>query len=226
MMIYLDGSATSYPKPAAVARAAAVAIQRYGFNSGRGGYSASMAAAEKIYSVREKLAAMFGFQPQNVAFTKNCTEALNIAIRGSVQKGAHIIISSLEHNSVYRTVHSLKQSGTADYDVAAFDYDKETCVNNFKSLIKPETLLIVCTAASNVFGCTLPVAEIGALARAHGIRFVVDGAQTAGVIPINALSDNIDILCCAGHKSLMGYVRRNGKQLFVCRYARFSARRS
>ena len=204
MMIYLDGSATSYPKPASVANAAANAVRRYGFNSGRGGYAASIKAAEMVYSVREKLGAMFGFPAQNIAFTKNCTEALNIAIRGSAVNGGHIIISSLEHNSVYRTVHRLKQEGICDYNIAAFDYDIDTCVSNFKSLIQPNTNMIVCTAASNVFGCVLPISKIGALARENGIRFIADAAQTAGVLPINSMSDNIDILCCAGHKSLMG----------------------
>ncbi len=203
-MIYLDGSATSYPKPAVVVSAAANAVRRYGFNSGRGGYAASMNAAEKIFSVREKIGAMFGFEPQNIAFTKNCTEALNIAIRSSITAGSHIIISSLEHNSVYRVVHRLMLEGVAEYDIAAFDYDPEICVNNFRALIKPNTKMLVCTAASNAFGCVLPITELGALARSKGISFIVDAAQTAGVMPINAARDNIDILCSAGHKSLMG----------------------
>ena len=203
-MIYFDNSATSYPKPWNVKQKIYEAMHLYSFNSGRGGYKASLRAAEKIYSVREKIADMFCCDAENVAFTKNCTEALNIAIKGSVKKGSHIVISSLEHNSVSRVIYKLFNDGIIDYSIAPFSFDKNETVKNFESAITPETALVVCTAASNAFGCLMPVREIGALCRKRNIRFVVDAAQSAGIYPINMVKDNIDILCAPGHKSLMG----------------------
>ena len=203
-MIYFDNSATTYPKPASVLRQAIDALKRYSFNSGRGGYKASLDAAEKIYSVRAEIARLFGFEEQNIVFTKNCTEALNIAIKGSVKKGEHVIISSLEHNSVYRVVHSLFIEDIIDYDIAPFSFDKEEMLGNIESLIKSNTSTVICTHSSNAFGVSLPIREIGEICKKHNIRFIVDGAQGAGVADINAMRDNIDILCCAGHKSLYG----------------------
>lgn len=203
-MIYLDNGATSYPKPQYVLSNTVNALKNYSFNSGRGGYSASVNTAEKIYSVREKIGSMFKFEPQNVAFTMNCTQALNMAIKGSVKRGDHIIISSLEHNAVWRVVNHLKNDGMIQFDIAAFSFDKEETVLNFKRLIRPNTSLIVCMAASNVFGVAFPISEIGELAKNNNIRFVVDGAQGAGIMPIDASADNIDILCAPGHKCLFG----------------------
>lgn len=203
-MIYLDNGATSYPKPANVLSSTVNALKNYSFNSGRGGYSVSVNTAEKIYSVRERIAAMFNFEPQNVAFTLNCTMALNMAIKGSVKKGDHIIISSLEHNAVWRVVNHLESMGIASFDIADFSFDEEETVRNFERLIKSNTSLIVCMAASNVFGVAFPIKKIGKMAKKHSIRFIVDAAQAAGVIPIDADECNIDILCAPGHKCLLG----------------------
>lgn len=202
-MIYFDNGATSYPKPKIVVQSALNAVMNFSFNSGRGGYRQSVRASEKIFAVRQKVADMFGFEPQNIAFTKNCTEALNMAIKGSVNKKCHIIISSLEHNAVWRVVNKLKNDGIADFDLADYDYDDNICVSNFAKLIRPDTRLIVCMSASNVFGVTFPIRKIGELAKKHGIRFIVDGAQTAGLMALNAEKDNFDILCAPGHKCLL-----------------------
>lgn len=203
-MIYFDNAATTYPKPSSVLASAVLAMKKYSFNSGRGGYKESIKSGEMIYSVREKVASMFGFEPQNVAFTKNCTEALNMAIKGSVKSGDHIIISSLEHNSVSRVAEKLFDDGIIDYDIAKYSYNDDETVANFENLIKPNTTLVVCMHSSNAFGVTFPVAKIGKMCKLHGIRFVVDGAQGAGVADINAKRDNIDILCAPGHKCLLG----------------------
>lgn len=203
-MIYFDNSATTYPKPYSAFTANVNALRYNSFNSGRGGYAQSLLAAEKIYSVREKIGNMFGFPAENIAFTKNCTEALNIAIRSSVKRGEHIIISSLEHNSVSRVVKALVDELNITYDIAPFSFDDDETVNNFNRLIKPQTRLIVCMHTSNVFGVMFPIRRIGELCRQKNIRFVVDAAQGAGVADINAARDNIDILCAAGHKSLFG----------------------
>ncbi len=203
-MIYLDNSATTNPKPRSVIYASNSAMLKNSFNSGRGGYRQSVDTSGAIFAVREKIADIFGFDVQNICFMQNCTYALNTAIKGSVKKGDHIVISNLEHNAVARPVYKLALDGIIMYDTADFSYDKEECINNFKKLIKPNTSAIVCMHASNVFGCLFPIREIGQLAKENGIRFIVDGAQTAGVIDINAQRDNIDILCAPGHKGLYG----------------------
>lgn len=201
-MIYLDNSATTNPKPQEVKNAVSRAMNYYSFNSGRGGYKESVNTSNMIFSCRESLSQMFGFSPENIAFTQNCTTALNYAIKGIVKPGDHIIISNLEHNAVARPVNALFEKGIIEYDLAEFSFDKEEIINNFKKLIKPNTKLIVCMHASNVFGCVFPIREIGKLAHDNGIIFVVDAAQSAGVLDIDAKRDNIDILCASGHKGL------------------------
>lgn len=201
-MIYLDNSATTNPKPQEVKNAVSRAMNYYSFNSGRGGYKESVNTSNMIFSCRESLSQMFGFSPENIAFTQNCTTALNYAIKGIVKSGDHIIISNLEHNAVARPVNALFEKGIIEYDLAEFSFDKEEIINNFKKLIKPNTKLIVCMHASNVFGCVFPIREIGKLAHDNGIIFVVDAAQSTGVLDIDAKRDNIDILCAPGHKGL------------------------
>lgn len=203
-MIYLDNAATSYPKPFSVLRQAWVASRYFSFNSGRGGYRASLRAAEKIYGVRCQIGQLFGFPPERVIFTKNCTEALNTAIKGIVKPGGHVIISSLEHNSVSRVVKALQDKGVADFDIAPYDADERVCVAHFQALIKRNTCAVVCMHASNVFGVVFPIAAIGALCRKRRISFIVDAAQSAGCLSLNAEKDNIDVLCAPGHKGLMG----------------------
>lgn len=203
-MIYFDNSATTYPKPKEVLTKTYIAMQNLSFNSGRGGYAQSLAASERIFEVREKIGSMFSFPPENVVFTKNCTEALNIAIKGSVNRGDHIVISSLEHNSVSRVVQKLTDDGYAQYDVANFSYDDSETVRNFADKIKSNTTLVVCMHSSNAFGVGFPISKIGKLCREKGIRFIVDGAQGVGAADINAERDNIDVLCAPGHKCLFG----------------------
>lgn len=203
-MIYFDNAATSYPKPFSVMNITTEALKSYSFNSGRGGYKQSLNAASKIYDVREKIGDMFSFPSSNIVFTKNCTEALNIAIKGSVKQGEHIIISSLEHNSVSRVVEFLRRERNVAYDIADFSFDDDITVSNFEKLITPQTSLIVCMYASNAFGVCFPISKLGKMCKKHNIRFVVDGAQGVGVGDIDAKRDNIDILCAPGHKCLFG----------------------
>lgn len=203
-MIYFDNAATSYPKPQIVLRSSLNAMTNYSFNSGRGGYIQSIKTGDMIYSVRERIANSFGFSPDRIVFTKNCTEALNMSIRGIVKKGEHIIISSLEHNSIARVTEWLKRNYIADYDIAQFSFDDDETVSNFERLIKPNTSLVVCMHSSNVFGVTFPIQKIGAMCKKHSVRFIVDGAQGVGTVSINAKRDNIDVLCAPGHKCLMG----------------------
>ena len=204
-MIYLDNGATSFPKPKRVIDAMSYYQRCVGANPGRGGHRMTMKAGERVFEAREKLSGFFGAESERTAFTLNCTHALNTAIKGSVKKGDHIIISSLEHNSVLRPVHRLYERGIVTYDVALVNplSDIET-VKNFEKLINERTTLVVCTFVSNVFGTVLPVREIASLCRKRGIRFILDGAQGAGAFRIDIKKDNIDILCVPCHKGLLG----------------------
>lgn len=204
-MIYLDNGATSFPKPQSVIDAMAYYQRCVGANPGRGGHSLTMKAGAKVFDTREKLASFFGTESERVIFTLNCTHALNCAIKGSVKKGDHVIISTLEHNSVLRPVHRLFERGLITYDVAYVNplSDTET-VSNFEKLIRPETKLIVCTFVSNVFGTVLPIKEIAALCKMHQIRFILDGAQAAGTFKIDMKEIGADILCIPCHKGLLG----------------------
>lgn len=208
-MIYFDNAATTYPKPESVRRAAAEAIVRYGGNPGRSGHKMSIAASEAVYSVREKAGKFFGAEPENVIFTANCTESLNMAIKGLAEQELregrpfHVIISSLEHNSVFRPVHELTKRGLS-YSIAEVSADDTVTVNNFEDLIKPHTKAVICTLGSNVTGQLLPYERIGAMCRRRHICFVGDGAQVCGVVPIDMKRDNINILCMPGHKGLYG----------------------
>lgn len=208
-MIYFDNAATTYPKPESVRRAAAEAIVRYGGNPGRSGHKMSITASEAVYSVREKAGKFFGAEPENVIFTANCTESLNMAIKGLAEQDLregrpfHVIISSLEHNSVFRPVHELTKRGLS-YSIAEVSADDTVTVNNFEALIKPHTKAVICTLGSNVTGQLLPYERIGAMCRRRHICFVGDGAQVCGVVPIDMKRDNINILCMPGHKGLYG----------------------
>lgn len=205
-MIYLDNAATTFPKPPAVTKAVENALRIYGANPGRSGHEMTLKTSEEIYKCRKKAAAMFGADSaQDVVFTLNCTHALNLSIKGIVKPGCHVITSNLEHNSVIRPLYALKQQGKLNFDVAnVVPGDDKATVEAFRQLIRPNTSLIVCTHVSNVFGVILPVREIGQLAASHGITFIVDAAQSAGVLPINIQQMNIDYLCMPGHKGLYG----------------------
>ena len=208
-MIYFDSAATTYPKPESVRRAAAEAVVKYGGNPGRSGHKMSMDAAAAVYSVREKAGEMFGASPENVIFTANCTESLNMAIKGIAEQELregrpfHVIISSLEHNSVFRPVYELTKRGLT-YSIAEVGADDGVTVHNFERLVTPVTRAVICTLGSNVTGQLLPFERIGAMCRKRNICFIGDGAQVCGVVPVDMERDNINILCMPGHKGLYG----------------------
>ncbi len=203
-MIYFDNAATTFPKPRAVGEAVTQAMRLYGANPGRSGHQMAVKTAEQVYACRERAAQLFGCQPEQVVFTQNCTHAINMAIKGVAQPGDHFIISDLEHNAVARTVHQLYLDGIASYTIAATGPTEETTLASFAQALRPNTKMICCTHGSNVFGNILPVAKIGGLARANNVLMLVDAAQTAGVLDIDVVRDNIDFLCMPGHKSLYG----------------------
>ncbi len=204
-MVYLDNSATSYPKPECVIRAINDAYITYGSNSGRGMYKMATDTTEQIFMCRKKVANMFGVPSvENVIFTYNCTTALNMAIKGLATPNSHFIVSDLEHNAVLRPLEKLKQKGISNYNIARVETDIYKTISNFKNSIRDNTVAIICTGASNVFGIIPPYKQLASLAHKNGLLFVMDVAQVAGVLHLNMMRDEIDIMCCAGHKGLMG----------------------
>lgn len=202
-MIYLDNAATSFPKPKSVHDRVLLTSQTIAANPGRGGHEMSLKASELIFDTRHALAEKYGAKADRVIFTNNCTQSINMAINGMIHKGDHVIISSLEHNSVFRPVHRLKLFSQITYDIAKVDpLNDEKTVGNFEKLIKPNTRFIICTHASNVFGTIVPIEKIGALANKYSLNFIVDAAQSAGVLEINMKKSFITALCMPAHKGL------------------------
>lgn len=202
-MIYFDNAATTSPKPLSVIKAADYAMSALSANPGRSGHTLSVKAADTVYACRQKLADFFGFaNSERIVFTKNCTEALNTVIKGLELENCEVIISSFEHNSVSRPLFSLKKKGVITKVAKVYFYDEKRTVESFESLMNERTRLVVCTHASNVCGCILPVGKIGGLCRKKKIPFCVDAAQSAGVLDINTERDCIDFLCLPGHKGL------------------------
>ncbi len=204
-MIYLDNSATTYPKPLAVYQAVNNAVSIYGFNPGRGGYRQSIRASEKVFDTRGIIKKFFNVSSEeNVIFTSGCTQSLNTVIKGVLKRGDHVVISSMEHNAVLRPVQKLSDNGIISYTVAEITGDNDETLENFRKAINSRTRLFICTHASNVFGIRLPVERLCALAHSYNIMFCLDAAQSAGVLPVDVQGDNYDYVCCAGHKYLYG----------------------
>lgn len=202
-MIYLDNSATTFPKPQTVRNAVSAAMAASA-NPGRSGHPLSLAAARKIYSVRQTAAEFFGMENEaRVIFVRNCTEGLNIALKGLLHRGDHVVVSSLEHNAVMRPLEKLSGIGVKYTKARIFAGDDDSTIDSFRRAINKDTRMIVCTHASNVWGIRLPVERLCALAHTYGLLFVLDAAQSAGVLPLS-MADGYDVVCCAGHKGLYG----------------------
>lgn len=202
-MIYLDNAATTLHKPPRVIDAVVNAMQTMG-NSGRSAHAESLAASRTIYAAREALAALFGCErADHVCFTANSTEALNIAISGLLAPGDHVLSTDLEHNSVLRPLYREMERGVS---VSFLPADRKGCIDyaDFDRLLQTNTKAVICTAGSNLTGNLLDLTRIGAFCAAHGLLFVVDASQTAGVFPIDLRAQHISVLCFTGHKSLMG----------------------
>ncbi len=204
-MIYLDNAATTYPKPKPVADAVRNSFL-YCANPGRSGYKSSIKASEFMLGCREKIARFINFdKPENVILMSSCTMALNTVIKGTLKKGDHVIISSLEHNSVLRPVKRLADEGIITFDVAdVFEGDNNKTIDSFRKLIKKNTKLCVCTHASNVFGIKLPIAQICALCHYYDILFCVDVSQSLGITEVDIKNSDVDFICAPGHKGLYG----------------------
>jgi cysteine desulfurase family protein len=203
-IIYFDNAATSWPKPPEVSAAMQKFMRKIGANPGRSGHHLSVEAARVIYDTREKLAQLFNVSDSlRIVMTKNATEGLNIVISGMLKNGDHVITSSMEHNSVMRPLRAMERRGV---EMTVIPSDKEGLIDpaQISTAIKKYTKAIFMTHASNVTGTLMPVADIGRIAREHGLAFCVDAAQTAGSCPIDVEEMNIDLLAFTGHKSLFG----------------------
>ena len=202
-MIYLDNAATTMKKPPAVVTAVTEALCSMG-NAGRGGHDASLDASRVIFNARQKIAELFnGESPRQIVFTANSTESLNIAIKGVLEPGDHVITTALEHNSVLRPLYEMEDRGV-ELTVIGSNLTGFIDYADFEKNIRDNTKAIVCTHGSNLTGNMLDIKRIGAIARAHDLIFVVDASQTAGVFDIDVQDMNIDILCFTGHKGLLG----------------------
>lgn len=212
--IYLDNASTSFPKPREVAEEVYAYMTGVGSNIGRGSYASAYAAAEAVFNTRQLISDFFGAEDaKNVVFTKNITESLNVLLRGLLKAGDHVLVSALEHNAVMRPLQllgrELQQGEEEPWDGISFsripcDNEGNLQLQELEKLLRPNTKAIVMTHASNVCGTVLPVAQVGQFCQAHGLVFVLDSAQSAGVLPIDMQKLHIDALAFTGHKGLLG----------------------
>ena len=204
-IIYLDNAATTYPKPEAVYRSVDECMREYGGNPGRGTHSLAMRAAEKIYDCREMIAQFFcAPSPESVVFTYNTTYALNIAIKSHLVYGSHLLISDIEHNSVLRPVHESTARGYCSFDIFPTIGGDDAVIAAILQRVKLNTRMVICNHLSNIGSRILPIKRISQICHERNIILIVDGAQSAGTIPISIQEQGIDILCVPGHKGLYG----------------------
>ena len=202
--IYIDQASTSFPKAPGVAQAMMDYLTMNGVNVNRGCYSSAYSAEEVIYETRQLLAELFHFSKcKNVIFTPNVTTSLNFILKGFLKPGDHILVSAMEHNAVMRPVVQLASSGIS-FDRIPCRTDGSMILEKVEELIRPETKAIVTLHASNVCGTRMPLDALGEICQRHQLYFVVDSAQTAGIVPINMDKMHIDALAFTGHKGLRG----------------------
>ncbi len=204
MTVYLDNAATSWPKPEAVYRAVDRFMREVGATPGRGGHRREEEALRMADQTRDALARLFNApDPQGVAFAMNATQAINMALKGLLRPGDHVVTSSIEHNAVWRPLKVLEQEGVRITAVACAP-DGRLNPDDVQAALRPETRLVAMIHGSNVLGTVLPIAEVGQICRNHDILFLVDAAQMAGAYPIDVEVMGIDLLAFAGHKGLFG----------------------
>mgnify|MGYP000150692373 FL=1 len=217
MGIYLDNAATSYPKPNQVAKSIYEFMINNGTSSGRGSYKMAMKSDFLVYETRKLIGELFNFKnPKNVIFTSNITESINLALRGILKEHDHVVTSSLEHNAVWRCLKTLEKERNIDITKVRADEYGYTNPIDVRYSIKENTKLIVFTHASNVLGTIQPIKEIGEIAKKNNILFLVDTAQTAGVLDINIKENNIDY--CTDETNLEDHYTRNRLRNHVIPY--------
>ncbi|KXB66097.1 cysteine desulfurase family protein [Parvimonas sp. KA00067] len=204
-MIYVDNGATTFPKPKVVTDKIMECSLYYAGNPGRSGHKLAMKMDLEIYETREKICKLInGTEPLNVIFTFNGTDSLNLAIKGVLEKGDHVITTSMEHNSVLRPLNQLKKDGIIDLSIVYADEHGYVDTQKIFDAVKPNTKLIVTTHMSNVFGTIVDIKSIGAFCSEKNIIYLVDSAQSIGVLDIDVQDMNIDLLAFPGHKALFG----------------------
>jgi cysteine desulfurase family protein len=204
-MIYLDNAATSWPKPESVYLAMDEFLRKSGGNPGRGGHSMAAAAGKVVEDTRLLVARLINAPDKNrVVFTLNCTDSLNMGLKGLLRAGDHVITSSVEHNSVIRPLRKLERQGVKVTRLSPRSGDGFVYPDDIEKAITRQTKLVVMTHASNVSGIIQPIEDYGLVARRHDAVFMVDAAQTAGRYPLDVQTQNIDLLACSGHKGLLG----------------------
>ena len=202
--IYLDNASTSFPKAPTVATAMSDYITNRGININRGSYALAYDVEDIIYTTRQRLNTLFnGHDPSHVIFTQNVTMSLNIVIKGLLKAGDHVLVSSMEHNAVMRPLTQLLDKDIT-FDTIPCDSTGSIQMESIEPLIRPNTVALIINHASNVCGTIQPLESIGPICKAHNLQFIVDAAQTAGVIPIDVKACHIDALCFTGHKGLLG----------------------
>jgi cysteine desulfurase family protein len=204
-IIYLDNAATSWPKPPSVWEAMERNMKESAANPGRGSHDMAVKASRVVFEARKRLARLFRISnPNDIAFTMNTTHALNLAIQGLLNPGDHVIATSLEHNSVRRPLEALKRKIGIDVTYVPTDTKGMLKREAVEGAITARTKLIAVTHSSNLLGTIIPISDIGEIARRRNIKFLVDSAQSAGVLPIDVEAMGIDLLAFPGHKGLMG----------------------
>lgn len=211
MSVYLDNAATSFPKPEVVYRAVDEFMRKIGVNAGRGAYRQALEADKIIYETRRNLAKLFNVKDvTRIIFTFNITDSINLALKGLLKSGDHVITSSMEHNAVWRPLKTLEKECGVSITAIPCDSNGVLDLQKVQDTITERTKLIVLTHASNVTGTVMPIQDVGAVARENNIWFLVDAAQTAGLYPIDVEAMNIDLLAFTGHKGLMGPMGTGG----------------
>jgi cysteine desulfurase family protein len=204
-LVYLDHAATSWPKPPAVAAAMMDALEHSGANAGRGNHSLAIGTGRVLVRARALLAQLFAVSnAQNIAFTHNTTMGLNMAIKGTLQPGDHVISTMTEHNSVRRPLEYLRRTIGIEVDYLQVDGEGQIDLLELQQSFRHNTRMVVCNHSSNLLGSILPLGIIGDMAKSHGAVFLVDAAQSAGSLDINVQAMNIDLLAFPGHKGLLG----------------------
>ena len=202
--IYLDNASTTFPKAPNVANAMSDYLTNYGININRGSYALAYDVEDIIYTTRQRLNTLFnGHDPSHITFTQNVTMSLNMVIKGLLKAGDHILVSSMEHNAVMRPLTQQLDKGIT-FDIIPCDVTGSIQLESIETLIRPNTVAMIINHASNVCGTVQPIESIGAICKAHNLHFILDAAQTAGVIPIDVKACHINALCFTGHKGLLG----------------------
>jgi cysteine desulfurase family protein len=204
-VFYFDNAASSWPKPPEVVKAMVECMEAYSANPGRGSHQMAVRASRALFEARKNIAKLSGISnPNDISFALNTTHALNLAIKGFLNDGDHVICTAIEHNSVRRPLEYLKRMRRIEVTYITTDSKGNINLSEIKQAIKPNTRLMVCSHSSNLLGTILPLDQISEIIKKHDVKLLVDAAQSLGVIPVDVQKMGIDMLAFPGHKGLLG----------------------